>query len=50
MELHEAVLAYRADIVDALSKLDPRPPDEWIAETVDALVPIEVAGEPERLR
>jgi hypothetical protein len=41
MELREAVLAYRAEIAEILGKLDPCPTDEWIAQKVDEVLPLE---------
>ena len=40
MELQEAVVACRAQIVELLGQLDPRPTDECIAKTVDDLIPL----------
>ena len=40
MEHQKAVIACRAEIATLLSQMDPRPTDEWIIETVDALMPL----------
>jgi hypothetical protein len=45
MEHHEVVIAYRAQIAELYGKLVPRPTDEWIAEQVDRLMPLD-AGAP----
>ena len=41
MEPQEAVVAYRAHIVQFYERAVPRPTDEWIADLVNRLWPVE---------
>jgi hypothetical protein len=44
MDYQEAVLAYRKQIAHVFSTMEPRPSDDWIAEQVDKLWPLQSAN------